>query len=254
MIGGTRCGRAENELDANVNVHTDARDTGTAELEEECKDEVDETSPGTTAVLGAEGEVEGDAGVEVVGDAKDEVEAGTEVDTKAAIVAADVVVADPEPAADSEPEARSGIIWIGSKLHGFGGAMLAARCLPALPYVLWNGSNDGTVDDDEEEDEDRVETTIGGKWVFEKEKVGDESDPVFIEAAVPSDSAFAAAAVASSVFPSLDSSSFRSTFSSLLGDKDGEAAARGGNTTDGDGLVVVVEMEAGPSAGADEVA
>ena len=143
----------------------------------------------------------------------------------------------------SEPGEAGGRL----KLHlvsGFGRAVLAARCLPALPYVLWNGSNGRTVDDEEE---DAVEATIGAKWVLAKEKVGDESDPLAIET-MPS--VFAAAAVASSFF-SLDSSSFRSTFSSLLGEEDGEAAARG-NTTDGDGLAVA-EIEAKCGAGADEV-
>jgi len=65
MIGGTRCDRAENEL-------MDASDTGAAELEAESKDEVDEAV--ITAVLEAETAVRGEAVVEVVSNAGEEME------------------------------------------------------------------------------------------------------------------------------------------------------------------------------------
>jgi hypothetical protein len=220
MIGGTRCERAENDLDSNV--EADASDASADELEEESNDAIDEP------VLESKAEVEGDTVVKVVGKSEVEVEVETETEAEAATVA-DVGVADSEAEVETELESEADSDDGKWKLHlpsGFG-AVFAARCLFALPYLFWNGSN-GAVDDEEKD------AMIGAKWVLEKEKVGVESDQVFIEA-VPS--GFAAAAVTSSSFFSSCSSSFRSTFRSLLSEGEGEAPR--GNSAEEDALAVV---------------
>ena len=185
-MGGTRCERAEKDLESNVEADAAGNDVSAAKLDSQAKVE--------TALL--------------------------------------------ESDADSD-EGR----W---KLHlpsGLG-AVVAACCLFALPYLFWNGSN-GAINDEEED------AMIGAKWVLEKEKGGEESEQVLLDA-VPS--AFAAAAVTSSpFFPFCSrSSSFRSTCRSLLGQEDGKAVTHG-NTTDGDWLAVV-EMEAELDVGGDAVA
>jgi len=178
-MGGTRCERAEKDLESNVEADAAGNDVSAAKLDSQA-----------------------------------------EVETELL-----------ESDADSD-EGR----W---KLHlpsGFG-AVVVACCLFALPYLFWNGSN-GAINDEEED------AMIGAKWVLEKEKGGEESEQVLLNAAAVTSSPF---------FPfSSCSSSFRSTCRSLLGQEDGKAVTHG-STTDGDWLAVV-EMEAELDVGGDAVA